>query len=153
MAMEQGWFSPLSRHGLAGAALLGAVLVPLVAVVGLPAARAAVLGAAPARPLNEAVASSRRAAEAVLAREGRESCLIGKLTNALLGLSSSCEASGAHSPLCALADRAAATTRWSMDFTDATARSVLELSGRSGSGSGSGAAASGPAAELQSTAP
>ena len=50
-------------------------------------------------------------------------------------------------------DYSAATTRWSMDFTDATARSVLELSGRSGSGSGSGAAASGPAAELQSTAP
>ena len=133
--------------------LLPALLSPVLSLGAAGSAVAVVMGAAPAKPYPEAVAASQVAAKAVLARDGRESCLIGKLTNALLGLSSSCEASGAHSPLCALADRAAATTRWSMDFTDATARSVLELSGRSGSGSGSGAAASGPAAELQSTAP
>ena len=123
---------------------LAALILLLTTAGGLSASRAAVLGAAPARPMPEAVATSRQAAEAVLAREGRESCLIGKLTNALLGLSSSCEASGARSPLCSLADQAAATTRWSMDFTDATARSVLELSAVSSSA---------PAAEFQTTTP
>lgn len=126
---------------------LAALMLLLGSMGGLSAARAGVLGAAPARPFPEAVAASRRAAQAVLAREGRESCLIGKLTNALLSLSSSCEAAGERGPLCALADRAAATTRWSMDFTDATARGVLELSG--GPQRGSSAAA----AEVQSSAP
>jgi len=124
---------------------LAALIVLIGAMGGLSAARAAVHGAAQARPLPEAVAVSRRAAQAVLAREGRESCLIGKLTNALLGLSSSCEANGTGTPLCSLADRAAATTRWSIDFTDATARAVLELS--------AGGSASAPAAELQTAAP
>ena len=128
-------------------ALRALPLLALLAAPAAPAATAAVLGAARARPYGEAVASSRVAAQAVLAREGRESCLIGKLTNALLSLSSSCEAAGERGPLCALADRAAATTRWSMDFTDATARGVLELSG--GPQPGSSAAA----AELQSSAP
>ena len=108
--------------------------------------QAAVMGAAPARPYAEAVAASRTAAKAVLARQGRQSCLIGKLTNALLSLSSSCEAAAQRGALCRLADQAAATTRWSMDFTDATARSVLELSG-------SGSAGSPAAAKLQSATP
>jgi hypothetical protein len=123
---------------------LAAVILLLGSAGGMSAAGAAVLGAAPAQPLPEAVAASRRAAQAVLARDGRESCLIGKLTNALLGLSSSCEASGERSALCALADRAAATTRWTMDFTDATAHAVLELST---------GAPSATTAELQSAAP
>lgn len=114
--------------------------------------QAAVMGAAPARPYAEAVAASRTAAKAVLARQGRQSCLIGKLTNALLSLSSSCEAAAQRGALCRLADQAAATTRWSMDFTDATARSVLELSG-SGSASAGSSAGSPAAAELQSATP
>ena len=130
-----------------------ALSLPLVLAGGVSAARAAVLGAAPAKPLPEAVAASRRAAQAVLARQGRQSCLIGKLTNALLGLSSSCEASGERSPLCALADHAAATTRWSMDFTDATARSVLELSAGGSAAAAPGGSSSATAAELESTAP
>ena len=130
-----------------------ALSLPLVLAGGVSAARAAVLGAAPAKPLPEAVAASRRAAQAVLARQGRQSCLIGKLTNALLGLSSSCEASGERSPLCALADHAAATTRWSMDFTDATARSVLELSAGGSAAAAAGVSPSATAAELESTAP
>ena len=130
-----------------------ALSLPLVLAGGVSAARAAVLGAAPAKPLPEAVAASRRAAQAVLARQGRQSCLIGKLTNALLGLSSSCEASGERSPLCALADHAAATTRWSMDFTDATARSVLELSAGGSAAAAAGVSPSATAAELESPAP
>ena len=124
------------------------LLMLLLTVAAGSSVQAAVLGAAPARPYAEAVAASRVAAKAVLARQGRQSCLIGKLTNALLSLSSSCEAAAARGSLCDLADRAAATTRWSMEFTDATARRVLELSG-----SGSGAAGSPAAAELQSATP
>jgi hypothetical protein len=120
------------------------VLLCLAAAGG--SVQAAVMGAAPARPYAEAVAVSRTAAKAVLARQGRQSCLIGKLTNALLSLSSSCEAAAQRGALCRLADQAAATTRWSMDFTDATARSVLELSG-------SGSAGSPAAAKLQSATP
>ena len=132
---------------------LVALALPLALASGVSAARAVVLGAAPAKPLPEAVAASRRAAQAVLARQGRQSCLIGKLTNALLGLSSSCEASGEHSALCELADHAAATTRWSMDFTDATARSVLELSGGGGPAKPSAASVSTSSSELEATAP
>ena len=128
-------------------------LLVLAAALALPGAvHAEVLGAAPARPLQEAMATSRLAAQAVLTRQGRESCLIGKLTNALLGLSSSCEASGARSPLCTLADRAAATTRWTMAFTDATARSVLELSTGAG-GPGAALVPSATTAELEASAP
>jgi hypothetical protein len=93
---------------------------------------AAVMGGARSRPYPEAVAKSRDAAQAVLDRSGTEHCLIGKLTNAMLGLSASCETAGERNGLCALADRAAATTRWTMDFTDETARQVLNLSGQPG---------------------
>ncbi len=113
-----------SRRALAGAALV--LLSGLGALAG-PRAAAAVLGAAPSRPYPEAVATTRLAAQAVLDRDGAESCLRGKLTNALLGLSSSCEAAGERSPLCQLADRAAASTGWSIAFMDATAQQLLVL--------------------------
>lgn len=135
------------RRSLVSGSLVS-VLPTLPLVLSAMAASAAVMGAAPARPYPEAVAASRAAAQAVLAREGRESCLIGKLTNALLGLASSCEASGERGRLCALADRAAATTRWSMEFTDATARGVLELTGTPAA-----SAAASTASELQTAAP
>ncbi len=95
-------------------------------------ARAAVMGGAKSLPYPEAVAKSRVAAQAVLGRTGTEHCLIGKLTNAMLGLSASCETAGERNPLCATADKAAATTRWTMAFTDATARQVLSLSATAG---------------------
>jgi hypothetical protein len=95
-------------------------------------ARAAVMGGAKSLPYAEAVAKSRVAAQAVLGRTGTDNCLIGKLTNAMLGLSASCESAGERNPLCATADKAAATTRWTMAFTDATAREVLSLSARPG---------------------
>ena len=132
--------------------LLPALLSPVLSLGAAGSAVAVVMGAAPAKPYPEAVAASQVAAKAVLARDGRESCLIGKLTNALLSLSSSCEAAGERGALCRLADQAAATTRWSMVFTDATARSVLELSG-SADAAAHLAAPSATAAELQSAAP
>ncbi|MEX0588988.1 MAG: hypothetical protein WD136_06995, partial [Cyanobium sp.] len=48
-------------------------------------------------------------------------------TNALLGLSASCEAVGQRNGLCVLADQAVVQTGWSMAFMDATARQVIEL--------------------------
>ena len=91
------------------------------------AATAAAVSAEP-KPFAEAVQSSRQAAEAVLAQAGTEHCLRGKLTNALLGLSSSCEANGQRSELCAFADQVVVTTGWSVAFMETTARQLLELS-------------------------
>ncbi|MEB3255579.1 MAG: hypothetical protein VKJ05_04230, partial [Synechococcaceae cyanobacterium] len=64
----------------------------------------------------------------VLARAGRESCLRGKLTNALLGLSRSCEHEARpDASLCSLADRAVVVTPMSLAFMDETARELLRL--------------------------
>lgn len=111
---------PLSRLVLAGLGLAAAG-----ALVG--PGRAAVMGGARVLPLEQAVERSRLAAEAVIERRGKETCLRGKLTNALLGLSASCEAAGQRSGLCALADQAVVQTGWSMAFMDATAQQVLAL--------------------------
>jgi len=81
--------------------------------------------ATPAYP--QAVANSEAAARAVLARAGVESCLRGKLTRALLGLSRSCEASGTSNPLCSLADKAVVVTPMTLVFMDATSHELLAL--------------------------
>ena len=95
----------------------------------LPAV-AAVQGTARALPYAEALARSQAAAQAVLARSGEESCLRGKLTNALLGLSASCQAEpGRADPACALAERAVVQLSWSLPFMEATARELLGLIG------------------------
>jgi len=97
----------------------GVVSPPLLALP--PAAYAAPL------PYPEAVAQGRKAASAVLARAGVESCLRGKLTRALLGLSRSCEASGTSNPLCSLADKAVVVTPMTLVFMDATSHELLAL--------------------------
>lgn len=84
-------------------------------------------GSSSARPLPEAIQATRTAADAVLAQSGTEHCLRGKLTNALLGLSASCEAGGQRSELCAFADRVVVTTGWSVSFMEETARRLLDL--------------------------
>ncbi|MCP9792030.1 hypothetical protein KBZ20_04885 [Vulcanococcus limneticus Candia 3F8] len=112
------------RRALVGAAL---VLLSGLGAFALPRAAAAVVGGARSKPYPEAVASTKLAALAVLDRDGAESCLRGKLTNALLGLSASCEAAGERNPLCQLADRAAASTGWSIAFMDTTAQQLLAL--------------------------
>ncbi len=90
-------------------------------------ARGAVMGAPKALPYPEAVSRTHTAAEAVLAGAGKETCLRGKLTNALLGLSSSCEAKGERNPLCQLADKAAVVTPMSLAFMRETATRLLTL--------------------------
>jgi hypothetical protein len=71
--------------GVLGGVALAAGLAAASPTVAAPASCAAVL------PYLQAVALTDKAARAVLSRAGRESCLRGKLTNALLSLSSSCE--------------------------------------------------------------
>ncbi|MCP9901820.1 hypothetical protein KBZ12_13515 [Cyanobium sp. Cruz CV13-4-11] len=111
----------LTGVGLAVAAMAGAV------VLHLAPTRAAVMGAPKALPYPEAVDRTHAAAEAVLAGAGAETCLRGKLTNALLGLSRSCEAKGERNPLCQLADKAAVVTPMSLAFMQDTATRLLAL--------------------------
>ncbi|MBM5823725.1 MAG: hypothetical protein FJ082_15105 [Cyanobacteria bacterium K_Offshore_surface_m2_011] len=103
------------------AAMAGAVVLHPTSV------RGAVMGAPKALPYAEAVSRTHTAAEAVLAGAGAESCLRGKLTNALLGLSSSCEAKGERNPLCRLADKAVVVTPMSLAFMRDTATQLLAL--------------------------
>lgn len=109
-----------------GSSLGGGAVLLLAALSG-----ASVLAAPPAcaatLPYPQAVERSGLAARAVLARAGRESCLRGKLTNALLGLSSSCEKEARRDPLCALADRAVVVTPMTLAFMDDTSRELLRL--------------------------
>lgn len=123
------WRQNIARRGtwLRLVTALGLALGAVGAVVGTASSQAAVLGGARVLPFEQAVERSRLAAEAVILRRGKETCLRGKLTNALLGLSASCEATGQHSGLCALADQAVVQTGWSMAFMDATAHQVLGL--------------------------
>ena len=91
----------------------------------------AAVAAAPL-PYSQAVVNSKAAARAVLARAGRETCLRGKLTRALLGLSDSCAASGTRNALCTLADKAVVVTPMSLTFMDETSHQLLELLHREG---------------------
>jgi hypothetical protein len=111
---------PLFGQPLLGLPLLG---LPLVLLGAAPSAVAASL------TYPEAVSKARLAAEAVLHRAGRETCLRGKLNRALLKLSESCEASGqTATPLCGLSAKAVVVTPMSLGFMDATSKQLLELS-------------------------
>jgi len=113
------------------AALRSPLLAALLAGAGLLAwlpQRSVLAGSAGSLPYPAAVSNSRIAAEAVLDRAGAETCLRGKLTKALLGLSASCEAAGERTPLCSLADKAVVVTPMTLSFMDDTARQLLELS-------------------------
>lgn len=105
------------------------LLRPVPRLAGLGAALALSSASASAAPpaYPQAVANSEAAARAVLARAGRESCLRGKLTRALLELSNSCEASGTRNSLCSLADKAVVVTPMSLTFMDDTAHQLLDL--------------------------
>ncbi|KEF42124.1 MAG: hypothetical protein ER33_07800 [Cyanobium sp. CACIAM 14] len=119
--------APLNRSGgVPFAAAFASVLLGGM-VLGAVGARAAVMGAARALPYPEAVSRTHDAAEAVLAGAGAETCLRGKLTNALVGLSSSCEANGERNALCRLADSAAVVTPMTLAFMRETATRLLAL--------------------------
>ncbi len=118
---------PTALRTAAAVGATAAVAAAGTVVLSLSSARAAVMGAAKALPYAEAVDRTHTAAEAVLAGAGAETCLRGKLTNALLGLSSSCEATGERNPLCRLADKAAVVTPMSLAFMRDTATQLLAL--------------------------
>lgn len=101
--------------------------LPLLAALGVALILAPRTATAAPLPYDQAVANTDKAARAVLARAGRETCLRGKLTRALLGLSGSCEASGQRNALCTLADRAVVVTPMTLGFMDDTSRQLLEL--------------------------
>ncbi|MFN7678202.1 MAG: hypothetical protein ACK5QW_06345 [Cyanobacteriota bacterium] len=112
----------LTRLSSLGVLASGLTSLASVAAVGAPQAACA------ADPYPEAVAFSRKAAHAVLNQDGRETCLRGKLTKALLKLSDSCDATGQRNPLCALAAKAVVETPMSLTFMEDTSRQLLDLS-------------------------
>jgi hypothetical protein len=121
----------LSRlTGLSGLGVLASGLTALASVAAVGVAQPACA----AESYPEAVAFSRKAAHAVLNQEGRETCLRGKLTKALLNLSDSCDASGQRNALCTLAGKAVVETPMSLTFMEDTSRKLLELSGSAGGG-------------------
>ncbi len=107
----------------------GVLASGVVALASIAAAGAGPSPACAADPFPEAVAFSRKAAQAVLNQEGRETCLRGKLTKALLKLSDSCDAAGQRNALCTLAGKAVVETPMSLTFMEDTSRKLLELSG------------------------
>ncbi len=79
-------------------------------------------------PYSQAEQVTRIAAEAVIVRSGSESCLRGKLTNALLDLTMSCSATGRSSSLCKLAAQIASQEgEFSLAQMTATAETLLDL--------------------------
>jgi len=123
-------FSGLSVFG---ALASGVTALASVAAVGVAQPACA------ADPYPEAVAFSRTAAKAVLNQDGRETCLRGKLTKALLKLSDSCDATGQKNSLCTLAGKAAVVTPMSLTFMEDTSRQLLELSAGEAGGKAQGA--------------
>ncbi|QEY32968.1 hypothetical protein EVJ50_12760 [Synechococcus sp. RSCCF101] len=104
---------------------------PLLLLADAPRADAAcsTQGGPKRVPYGEAVQEARQAAEAVLARSGDEACLRGKLSNAMLLMSASCEASGEATPLCQLADSLAVRLQpLSLNEMDARAEEILGIS-------------------------
>jgi hypothetical protein len=123
-------FSGLSVFG---ALTSGVTALASVAAVGVAQPACA------ADPYPEAVAFSRTAAKAVLNQDGRETCLRGKLTKALLKLSDSCDATGQKNSLCTMAGKAAVVTPMSLTFMEDTSRQLLELSTGEAGGKAQGA--------------
>ncbi|MCT0223581.1 hypothetical protein [Synechococcus sp. CS-1328] len=105
----------------------GLVLVFAASVLSLVRpGQAAPMGLGPVDSYPAAIQQTRQAAEAVLSHAGKESCLRGKLTNALLKLSASCSAAGRQGGACELADRAIVVTPWSVPFMETTSRALLD---------------------------
>ncbi|MEO1003077.1 MAG: hypothetical protein AAFX65_08210 [Cyanobacteria bacterium J06638_7] len=111
-------------------ALLRAGAVAVVALATCASALpggAAVMGGARALPYDQAVDRTRSAATAVLSGKGEQSCLRGKLTNALLVMVASCKAAGETNALCDLSRQAVVQPTWSFPFMETTSQDLLDL--------------------------
>ena len=83
-----------------------------------------------ADPYPEASAGAVKAAEAVIAEGGSEECLRGKLSNAMVRLSNSCDAAGRSSSVCELAnDIAGQESELSMGEMLSTSEKLLQMLG------------------------
>ena len=81
-----------------------------------------------ALPLPEASQEAVTAANAVLNQSGSEECLRGKLSNAIVRLSNSCDVSGHSSTACELASKLAGQdSELSMGEMLATSETLLDL--------------------------
>ena len=100
---------------------------------------AAAMGATPARaseswkrvvPFEQASAGAVDAAQAVIDEAGSEECLRGKLSNAIVRLSNSCDAAGRSSSICELAtDIAGQESELSMGEMLSTSETLLQMLG------------------------
>jgi hypothetical protein len=83
-----------------------------------------------AQPFPEASAAAMNAAEAVIHESGSEECLRGKLSNAILQLSNSCDVSGLSSSVCDLASDIAGRER-ELDMAEmlTTSETLLQMLG------------------------
>lgn len=83
-----------------------------------------------ALPMPEASQEALKAANAVINQAGSEECLRGKLSNAILRLSNSCDVSGHSSSACELASKIAGQEReLSMGEMLVTSETLLDLLG------------------------
>ena len=81
-----------------------------------------------ALPLPEASQEAVTAANAVINRSGSEECLRGKLSNAIVRLSNSCDVSGNSSTACELASKLAGQdSELSMGEMLATSETLIDL--------------------------
>ena len=116
-------------HRLRRLALCGA-LFPLGALVLNPAQASQAWKRAV--PYAEASAGAATAARAVINEAGSEECLRGKLSNAIVRLSNSCDVSGHSSTACELASELAGQeSELSMGDMITTSETLLDLLGDS----------------------
>ncbi|AII44500.1 hypothetical protein KR100_14200 [Synechococcus sp. KORDI-100] len=81
-------------------------------------------------PYPEASADAAKAAEAVIGEAGSEECLRGKLSNAMVRLSNSCDAAGRSSSICELATNIAGQeSELSMGEMLSTSETLLQMLG------------------------
>lgn len=81
-------------------------------------------------PYPEASAGAAKAAEAVIGEAGSEECLRGKLSNAMVRLSNSCDAAGRSSSICELATNIAGQeSELSMGEMLSTSEMLLQMLG------------------------
>jgi hypothetical protein len=86
--------------------------------------------ASPVLPYPEAVQKGRLAAESVLGRTGSEMCLRGKLTNAMVALSSSCDDGARKNSLCSLADQVVLESNLTLPIMDEASQQFLKLTAK-----------------------
>jgi hypothetical protein len=106
------------------------LLLLIVGMAGMASSVGASQSWKRALPLPEASQEAVSAANAVITQSGSEECLRGKLSNAIVRLSNSCDVSGHSSTACELASEIAGQeSELSMGEMLATSETLLDLLG------------------------